>query len=274
MGPPEVLRQLGSVARTHALLERGVGRRQLAHEVAAGRIIRLRQGVLALPDAPADLRAAYLNNGLLTCASAAKPYGLWLLHEPAQLHLSCLHGRGRGPVNHRERTVPLHSYLPLVGVVDVLVHALRCLPPIEAAVIVESSLRRRDTVRGVLLDRLVGDSNGRARKALALVTGCAESEIEVVARVLFRGAGFYVETQAQIDGVGRVDFLVEGFLVIEIDGAAYHSDRKALRRDLLRNNMTIAGGYLVLRYSYENIMFNQEFVLNQVRHVLSGRVIR
>lgn len=274
MGPPEVLRQLGSVARTHALLERGVGRRQLAHEVAAGRIIRLRQGVLALPDAPADLAAAYLNNGLLTCASAAKHYGLWLLHEPTQLHLSCLHGRGRGPVNHRERTVPLHSYLPLVGVVDVLVHALRCLPPIEAAVIVESSLRRRDTVRGVLLDRLVGDRNGKTRKALALVTGCAESAIEVVARVLFRGAGFYVETQAQIDGVGRVDFLVEGFLVIEIDGAAYHSDRKALRRDLLRNNMTIAGGYLVLRYSYEDIMFNQEFVLNQVRHVLSGRVIR
>ena len=52
------------------------------------------------------------------------------------------------------------------------------------------------------------------------------------------------------------------------------NDRRALRRDLQRNNTTIAGGYLVLRYSYEDIMFNQQAVLEQVRAVLSGRVIR
>lgn len=155
-----------------------------------------------------------------------------------------------------------------------LVHALQCLPPVEAAVVVEGSLRRGDTVRPFLLERLEGDRNGTARAALELVTGCADSAIEVVTRILFRNAGFYVETQVFIDGVGRVDFLLEGFLVVEVDGAAYHSDRKALRRDLRRNNTTITGGYLVLRYSYEDVMFNREAVLEQVRAVLSGRVIR
>ncbi|WP_323961945.1 DUF559 domain-containing protein [Arthrobacter sp. JZ12] len=269
-----VLRRAGGVARTQTLRDSGVSKRQIAGFVARGQIVRLRSGVLALPDAPADIRTALVNNGLLTCASAAHYYQLWCLTPPSRLHLSCLHGRGSGYANHRERTVPVHPYLPLVGVVDVLVHALQCLPPVEAAAMVECSLRRGDTVRHFLQERLQGDRNGRARAALDLVTGCADSAIEVVARVLFRGAGFHVETQVPIDGVGRVDFLLEGFLVVEIDGAAFHSDRRALRRDLIRNNRTILGGYLVLRYSYEDIMFHQEDVLAEVRAVLSGRVVR
>lgn len=274
MNATKVLRGVGSVARTQTLRDRGVSKRQIANAVNRGEIMRLRTGLLALPDAPADFRVALDNNGLLTCASAAKHYGLWSLYPPDRLHLSCLHGHGRGYANHRERTVPTHDTLPLVGVVDVLVHALRCLPPVEAAVMVECSLRRSDTVRPFLLERLQGDRNGGARAALDLVTGCAESAVEVVARILFREAGFYVETQVPIEGVGRVDFLLEGFVVVEVDGAAYHSDRRALRRDLQRNNSTIAGGYLILRYSYEDIMFHQDAVLDQVRAVLSGRVIR
>ncbi|GAB3548709.1 hypothetical protein GCM10027404_13070 [Arthrobacter tumbae] len=274
MNAIEVLRSVGSVARTQVLRDHGISKRQIANAVTRGEMMRLRTGVLALPEAPDDFKAALINNGLLTCASAARHYGLWLLNPHSRLHLSCLHGHGQGYTNHRERTVPPHEYLPLVGVVDVLVHALHCLPPVEAAVMVECSLRRSDTVRSFLLKRLQGDRNGKARAALDMVTGCADSAIEVVARILFRNAGFHVETQVFIDGVGRVDFLLEGFLVVEVDGAAYHSDRRALRRDLQRNNTTIAGGYLVLRYSYEDIMFNQDAVLEQVRGVLSGRVIR
>ncbi|SDH96197.1 Very-short-patch-repair endonuclease [Arthrobacter subterraneus] len=270
----EVLRGVGAVARTQVLRERGLSKRQIANSVARGEVLRLRAGVLALPGAPEDFSAAVLNNGLLTCASAAGRYGLWLLNPPARPHLSCLHGHSRDYANHRQRTVPAHEYLPLVGIPDVLVHALQCLPPVEAAVLVECSIRRGDTVRPFLLERLRGDRNGRARAALNLVTGCAESAIEVVARILFRSAGFHVETQVPIPGVGRVDFLLEGFVVVEVDGAAYHSDRRALRRDLQRNNAAIIGGYLVLRYSYEDIMFNQEAVLEQVSAVLSGRVIR
>ncbi|MDF9279522.1 DUF559 domain-containing protein [Arthrobacter sp. EH-1B-1] len=274
MDAVEVLRSVGSVARTQTLRDRGLSKRQIANAVARGEMMRLRKGVLALPGASDDFKAALINNGLLTCVSASRHYGLWLLNPHSRLHLSCLHGHGRGFANHRERSVPPHEYLPLVGVVDVLIHALHCLPPVEAAVMVESSLRRSDTVKPFLLERLQGDRNGKARSALELVTGCADSALEVVARILFRNAGFHVETQVPINGVGRVDFLLEGFLVVEVDGAAYHSDRRALRRDLHRNNTTIAGGYLVLRYSYEDIMFNQEAVLEQVRAVLSGRVIR
>jgi very-short-patch-repair endonuclease len=139
---------------------------------------------------------------------------------------------------------------------------------------VESALRRGETVRSFLLERLEGPRNGKARAALDAVTGCAESPLEVVTRMMFVDAGFHVETQVRIDGVGRVDFLLEGVLVVEVDGDAYHSSRRERTRDQRRNNMAIAGGYLLLRYRYEDIMFNREGVLAQVRSVLAGRLAR
>jgi very-short-patch-repair endonuclease len=161
-----------------------------------------------------------------------------------------------------------------VGLADVLLHALGCLPPLDAAVMVECALRRGALGKEFLLARLAGNRHGRARTALALACGSADSAIEVVARTLLRSAGLAVETQVYLEGVGCVDFLVEGFLVVEIDGAEFHSDRKALRRDRKRNNTTIAGGYLVLRYCYEDIMFHRDDVLAQVMGVLSGRPVR
>lgn len=274
MDVAEVLRGAGSVARTRTLLERGVGRGQLARGVAAGELLRLRRGVIALPDASPAFTAAVMNNGLLTCASAAEHYGLWLLHPPATHHVSCLDGYSGQHTNHELRTVAVHGRLPLVGPLDVLLHALHCLPELDAVVMVESAVRRGWEVRPALRRRLLGPRNGKARAALERVTGCADSAIEVVARLLFLDAGISIQTQFHLAGVGRVDFLLEGFLVVEIDGAAFHSDRRALRRDRQRNNLTVLGGYLVLRFCYEDIMFDRETVLEQVWRVLSGRVTR
>lgn len=263
-----LVRNWGGVARTRMLTDTGVTKRQIAAHVDRGELLRVRPGVLALPEAPHDLLSAVRNDGLLTCASAAGHYGLWVLSDPSPLHLSCLHARARDVVNHRLRSVPAHPYLPLVGLVDVLVHALQCLPRDQAAVIVESALRRGETVRSFLLERLKGPRNGKARSTLDAVTGCAESPIEVVARLMFRDAGIRFQTQAPIPGVGRVDFLLEGVLIVEVDGDAYHSTRKERNRDRRRNNVATIQGYRSLRFGYEEIMFDREGVLAQVIAVL------
>ncbi|NJC20989.1 very-short-patch-repair endonuclease [Arthrobacter pigmenti] len=268
------LRHSGSVARTRDLIGWGITPSQLRTAVDSGGLLRIRKGLYALPDAPSEFIAALKMNALLTCASAAKHHGLWLLTPPPKLHISGIGRNSGGNVNHQFRTVKTHPSLPLLGVVDTLVHALQCLPPIDAAVVVESSLRRGDTVKSFIEQRLQGNRNGKARASLSLVTGCAESAIEVVARILFRQAGFHVETQVRIDGVGRVDFLLEGFLVVEVDGDEFHSDRKARNRDRRRNNELTARGYSYLRFSYEDIMFNRDYVVSRVGTVLSGRVIR
>ncbi|MBG6218474.1 very-short-patch-repair endonuclease [Arthrobacter sp. CAN_A6] len=269
-----VLRSMGSVARTQDLLGRGVGARALARAVADGSILRLRPGVLGLPDAPEDFSAAVVAGGLLTCISAAAHYGLWTLEEPAAVHLSRINVGAGNAVNHRGRSVPTHPVLPMVGLVDVLVHTLQCRPQWESIPMVESALRRGDTIPQFVRDRLPGNRNGRARTALDRAGTSADSAIEVVARLLLEDAGWQVEPQVYLPGVGRVDFLVEGFLVIEIDGAAFHSDRRALRRDRKRNNSTVISGYLVLRFCYEDVMFFPDELLAQVAQVLGGRPVR
>ncbi|WP_049822578.1 endonuclease domain-containing protein, partial [Arthrobacter sp. H41] len=223
--------------------------------------------MLARVDAPADFAAAYRVDARLTCVSAAAHYGLWVLEPAESLHLSSTHGRNPASINHRQRTVAVHPVLPLVGLIDVLLHSLQCLPLRESVVIIESAFRRGACGHQLLLNRLPGRRNGKARSALARVATSADSAIEVVARLVLEDAGWQVEPQVHLPGVGRVDFLLEGFLVVEIDGAAFHPDRKALRRDRQRNKATVIGGYLVLRFCYEDVMFFPDELLAQVAQV-------
>lgn len=269
-----VLRGLGGVAPTQVLLDRGIGKWELARAVDEGIIERIRRGVLAVPGAEADFVAAVNERARLTCISAARHYRLWNLADPGEIHLSRTRTVGLSCINHRSRSVPVHSRLPLVGLVDVLVHVLQCMPENISVPMVESALRRGETVASFIEARLPGRRNGRARAALSRARGDADSAIEVVARLIFEDAGLSVHSQAAIAGVGRVDFLVEDFLVVEIDGAAFHSDRKALRTDRRRNNVTVRGGYTVLRFCYEDVMYEPEKMLLMVLEVLGRRPIR
>lgn len=270
----QILAVSGGVASTGALLERGVGERAIERSIGDGRILRVRRGVLALPDAPPEFIRAVGAGARLTCVSAAVHYGLWRVRPAIGVHVSRPTRSADGCINHRVVTVPPHSRLPLVGLADVLVHVLQCRPADESVPMVECALRRGDTVAAFLESRLTGRRNGRARAALASVDLTGESAIEVVARLLLRGAGLEVRSQVRIAGVGRVDFLVEECLVVEIDGAAFHSDRQALRRDRKRNNMTVIGGYIVLRFCYEDVMFQPDDVLTMVFTALGRRPVR
>jgi very-short-patch-repair endonuclease len=267
------LRNAGSVARTSTLLQAGFTDRSIRSAVAVGEIRRLRHGVVALPDAPADLMGAVLANGLLTCASAAVHRRLWVLHEPKALHLLCRHAGPKDAVVHRESLVPPDGQRPVASTTDVLIHSLRCLQPVEAAVMLESAARQGVTTLGYLRERLPGKRNGAARRVLDLVDGTADSAIEVVARILFRSEGIYIETQVELPGIGIVDFLLEGFLIVEIDGGT-HLEPRQVKKDRVRNNASTLTGYAVLRYGYAEVVYNPQKVIDEVWQVLRGRVVR
>ncbi|NSX37915.1 DUF559 domain-containing protein [Pseudarthrobacter oxydans] len=263
----------GSVARTSTLLQAGFTDRSIRNAVALGDIRRLRHGVVALPEAPADMTAAVLGNGLLTCASAAVHRRLWLLREPSRVHLLCRHRGPADAVVHRGSLVPPDSPKPVASTTDVLIHSLRCLPAMEAAVMVESAARQGLTTLGYLRGRLPGKRNGAARRVLELVDGTADSPIEVVARILFRAAGIFTETQVELPGIGIVDFLLEGFLIVELDGAT-HLEPRQVKKDRARNNASTLTGYAVLRYGYADVVHHPERIMAEVWQVLRGRVIR
>ena len=263
----------GSVARTATLLQAGFSEGNIRSHVAAGQIVRLRNGVVALPGAAPDLVAAVLANGLLCCASAAPHHRLWRLRDPDRLHLLCRHGAAAGVVIHRGSVVPPEFPRPVAGLTDTLLHALRCLPQVEAAVLVESALTQGRTGIDYLGRRLPGNRNGSARKVLELVDGTADSAVEVVARLLFRSQGIHTETQVDLPGIGIVDFLLEGFLIVEIDGRT-HLQPDQVRKDRRRNNASTLTGYAVLRYGYQDVVYHPQKVVEEVWQVLRGRVVR
>ena len=67
-----------------------------------------------------------------------------------------------------------------------------------------------------------------------------------------------------------MDFLVEECLVIETDGST-HFDPKSVKRDQRRNNRSILGGYLVLRYYYEDVVHSPDAMVAEVLAVLELR---
>ncbi|KQQ90680.1 hypothetical protein ASF64_01605 [Arthrobacter sp. Leaf137] len=267
------LRQAGSVARTATILKAGFTDRDIRKSVAAGEARRLRHGVVALPGASPDILAAVLGNGLLTCASGAPHRGLWLLHRPDRVHLLCRHGGPPDTVVHRESLSGHGTAEPVASTTDILIHGLRCLPPVEAAVMVESAARQGVTTLPYLRQWLPGNRNGVARKVLDLVDGTADSAIEVVARILFRAEGIHTQTQVELPGIGIVDFLLEGFLIVEIDGGS-HFEARQVKKDRWRNNASTLNGFAVLRYGYAEVVYNPQKVVAEVWQVLKGRVIR
>ena len=266
----EHLKQAGGIARTAQLLDAGYSRRDIARLTERG-AYQPKRGVFLAPGCSKDLVAAIHWNGRLTCASAAAHYGLWLRKPPTQLHLACNHGHGAGFTRHRSVRFGAHPILPLAGVEDVVLHALGCLPPPASTALATSAIRLHGLPVDLLKQELRADRSAPVLRALRELDLRAESIVEVDAQHLFRMNGIAFEAQVQLPGIGRVDFLLNGFLIVEIDGYAFHSKRADMLRDRDRNNSSTVKGYAVLRYMPEHIWFNQGRVLAEIRAALALR---
>lgn len=66
-----------------------------------------------------------------------------------------------------------------------------------------------------------------------------------------------------------VDLVVEGRLVIELDGFAFHSGRAEYRADRRRWNELTAQGYRTLRFTYEAVMGAPQQILVMVERALA-----
>jgi very-short-patch-repair endonuclease len=271
MNLSDFLAARGGAAGTADLARAGFSRPRLDRALAAGAIVRIRRGHYGLPQDPSDHRAAREMKALLTCLSAAPSYRLWTLVPAQTLHL-CL-GHRRAPLDtvaHGACRHPQHPWLPVAGLADVLIHALHCLPELQALVMVQCAVGRGDISLGFLRSKLGGNRNGRAKSVLGLVIPRADSVLEVLANDAFRRAGLHVRRHVEIPGVGEVDFLIEECLVVETDGET-HLEPFQVRKDRGRNNATVVGGYLGLRFGYADVVHHPERMMAQVLAVLEQR---
>lgn len=228
------------VLRTRDLTAAGWRHRDLRAAVAQGRLVRARRGVYLPTDTDADCLAAAELRGRLACVSELRRRGVFVL-EPAARHFHVAPDAARLPASaagdrvHRERLLRMpHPRSISVEVLDAVRQAVRCQPSRAAIATIDSALHL-----GVLphhdLEELFESLPRRFRRLRRLLDSRSESGPETFLRLILRSIGCRVEIQVLIGDVGRVDFLVDGWLIIECDSEAHHSSWLEQKRDRRRD---------------------------------------
>lgn len=246
-------------------------RRQVHRALADGLLVAPRRGIVALPDLAPAAQEALALGGVLSCGAAAASHGLTLLDTP-DLHVTVPRNlpvpRRRGVVVHRR---DVHAVDGVTVLARTAADCARCLRTLEAIVVLDQVLARRVDRREILAE-LRGAGAGGARALVRRASPKAGSSGETSARVALEDAGLAVEEQVLIEGVGWVDLLVEGRVVVEIDGLAYHSDGYQFRLDRHRDARLTALGYRVVRFTWADAVRRPDYVVAAVLAVLAVAV--
>lgn len=89
------------------------------------------------------------------------------------------------------------------------------------------------------------------------------SGLETLARLRLEDLGYRLAQQVQI-GPDRVDIVIGGWLVIELDGDKWHDPRA----DRMRTNRLVRAGYVVLRFGYHDVVNDWATTLETIRAAL------
>lgn len=254
---------------TAELQRRGFARPTIGGMVDTGRLRALRQGLFAEPDAPPDLVRAAVAGGAATATTGAAALGLWTPDDDV-LHLAVPAGasRLRDPDDpsiplgdHEAVCVHWTKRMPsprtlidrIAPLLLVLEHAVRCLRPELAVAIIDSALHER-RLRVSELPLLASMLPARLRHVVLATDGRADSGLESIVRYLLREAGLELLVHPVLAGIGEVDLLVGGRLIIETDGKKHHTTDRAFASDRDRDRVASIDGYRVLRLSYRQVV--------------------
>lgn len=261
------LRALGGVARAGQI---GASRSMLARAADRGAIERVRKGVYALGAHP-DVRDAAAHGGELACAAALRLLGVWVLEDRPALHV-WLGPDGRAHphpscvcIVHRDAGASAFGIVPIV---QALVQLAACCGGESFFAAFESAWRLG------LLDRADRDEvrrrlPARFRWLVDLARADADSGLESLLRLRLRLLGVSLECQVLVRGVGVVDFLVDGRLIIEVDGRLNHDGASLRHKDLVRDAEAAAQGYETLRFDYALVVHDWQRVQRAISATLS-----
>jgi very-short-patch-repair endonuclease len=283
----EVLARSGGVADTRRLVA-VTSRRRVATAVDAGRIVRDAHGRYALPTADEARRAANRLDAVVTGPSAAASHGWETKLPPPRPDVTVPAKRRVTP--DRRRGVDLHwrdidpddVWNGILRAGPTVIDCAKRLPFDEALAIADSALRHGNvTPQGLLALARQVPTTGR-RQTLRVATEASELAANPFESVL-RATSLDVprlDLRPQVvieqDGwVGRPDLVdVERRIVVEADSFEFHGHRRALKRDCERYNALVLRGWVVLRFSWEHVMHQPDYVRQCLLAVASARAVR
>ncbi|MEN0024976.1 MAG: type IV toxin-antitoxin system AbiEi family antitoxin domain-containing protein [Microbacterium sp.] len=256
------------------LRERGWSSERLTAMVRDGRLLRLRRDRYAFPGLPAEIGEAVRVGGRLSCLTLLRSLGVFV-HRCAGTHIhirpgtSRLRPRSRDTVLHWTESFDAEAPLHVVSLIDAVGQAIRCQEPRAALATLDSLVHHRLLGMDELL--VVFSTLPRCfRSLLKLIDSSAESGPETYMRLILRTIGATFETQVQIVGVGRVDFVVDGWLIVECDSREYHAGWDAQVADRRRDLAAARQGYVTVRPLAADIMDRPASVREALRDVIDA----
>lgn len=264
--------QQTSVFSRNDLREQGLSGRAITAAVRMGHLIRVRRGWYAQRSCASEIVTAVGIGGRITCLSLLQMVGVFVLknsrmhvHVPPRLSRSrrrrpssaTLHW---GECRHRGTT---HA----VSIHDAVRQSVRCQAPRAAIATLDSVLHHR-VLTHAQLDAIFCDLPQRFRALLALVDASAESGPETFMRLLLRSLGVPFEVQVTLDGVGRVDFIVDGWLIIECDSREFHEGWDKQVEDRARDLAAARLGYVTIRPIAADIFTRPNEVKTAIKAVI------
>jgi very-short-patch-repair endonuclease len=252
-----------------------------------GTVLRTARGRYALPEVAEHRRTAAARTATLSHLSAALHHG-WKVKAPPTAAWVTLPRSSRLRPHHRAGIEPRWADLsegdardgvttPLRTVVD----CARVLPFVEALAVADSALRSRAVSLPALrraARRARGTGSSDVRRVARWADARAANPFESVLRALAIEEGYRLVPQLVVAEPGLfavVDLGSEELrLAVEADGFEVHGSRRSLRRDCRRHTGFAVHGWSSLRFAYEDVLHEQEWVpwvLRSWRDVREGR---
>jgi len=278
----EVLAQLGGSA-TFAELSAVVSRRALARAVDSGDAVRLVRGLYGHPQLAADRSTALAYAGALSHTSAAQAWRLPLLSPPPKPHVTL-------PTHRKPRPGPpavLHwTDLPatdlrrgLTSLERTVVDCARMLPFAEALAVADAALATGQVSAEELQVAAAGAHDRGRSNALAFASAAdarSASFLESLVRGLLLSAGIYdFEPQVLVCTAGRTARVDLGHrqtrIALEAEGYEFHGSPAKFAEDCRRYDDLVGAGWLVLRFTYQQVLGDPDWVIATVRSALAQR---
>jgi hypothetical protein len=287
----------GGLATRRQLLE-SVPASVLDGHIGRKQLVRVFPHVYQLKDSPETnttaLRAALLHAGpesALSHTTALAVWGEWRVEKPVHLTVDekVRRAGSAGLIVHRRKRfdpdstqcVERHG-LRITRLPRTVIDSWPFIPPAERRPLAFDLARRRRVTADLLDEALAERPNvaGRRmlRQAIDLIADGCQSELEAHGVLnVFRHRSLPPSVgQFPIDlPTGRVHpdrAWPEVKLAVELDGARYHTSPEDRRRDLARDTALAALGWVVLRFTYAEVLRDPEAVRAKVLAVYRTRL--
>ncbi len=147
-------------------------------------------------------------------------------------------------------------------------HLVSCQPSWFAVAVLDSLMQRR-IISENRLRSVLASTSAHAAALSHLLDARSESGIESIARYRLALRGVRAEPQVVLPGIGRVDLLIDDWLVVELDGREFHAQAASFSKDRRRISSLYRDGKLTLQFDYGSVVYDWPTVEATVLSTLS-----